>query len=35
VDDIEADLKALGMRGWRRKVLDKDEWKDVLQEAKA
>jgi hypothetical protein len=25
VDDIEADLKTLGMRGWRRKALDKNE----------
>jgi hypothetical protein len=31
----KADLKTLGLRGWRRKALDRDKWKDVLEEAKA
>jgi hypothetical protein len=35
IDDIEADLKNLGVRGWRIKTLDKDEWRDVLEETKA
>jgi hypothetical protein len=35
VDDIEANLKTLGVRGWRRKVLDRDEWRYVLREAEA
>jgi hypothetical protein len=34
VDDIGADLKTLGLRGWRRKALDRDKWRDVLEEAK-
>jgi hypothetical protein len=33
--DIEADLITLGLRGWRRKAFDRDEWGDVLEEAKA
>jgi hypothetical protein len=35
VDDIEADLKTLDMRRWRRKALDTDKWRDTLEEAKA
>jgi hypothetical protein len=35
VEDIEADLKTLGVREWRRKLLDKDELKDVLEETMA
>jgi hypothetical protein len=27
VHDIEADHKTLGVRGWRRKALDRDEWR--------
>jgi hypothetical protein len=25
---------ALGVRGWRRKAVERDEWRDVLEEAK-
>jgi hypothetical protein len=35
IDDIQADLKTLGVRGWRRKTLDTDGWRDVREEAKA
>jgi hypothetical protein len=31
----KANLKTLDVRGWRRKALDRDKWKDVLEEAKA
>jgi hypothetical protein len=34
IDDIQADLKTLGARGWRRKT-DTDGWRDVREEAKA
>jgi hypothetical protein len=32
---IDANLKTLGVRGCRRQTLDRDEWKDVMEEAKA
>jgi hypothetical protein len=35
VEDIETDLKTLGVRGWRRKLLDKYELRDVLEETMA
>jgi hypothetical protein len=33
--DDEADLRTLGIRGRRRKALDRDEWRAVLEEGKA
>jgi hypothetical protein len=35
IGDTEADLKTLGVRGCRKKTLDRDKWRDVLEEAKA
>jgi hypothetical protein len=34
VDDVEEDLRKMGVRGWRRKVKEKNEWADVIKEAK-
>ncbi|XP_039299202.1 uncharacterized protein LOC120355027 [Nilaparvata lugens] len=34
IDDIENDLKEMGIRGWRRKVQDRDEWRGILRKAK-
>ena len=35
VDGVEEDLRTLGIRGWRRRALDRDRWKEVLTAARA
>ena len=30
LDGVEKDLRTLGVRGWRRRALDRDRWKEVL-----
>jgi hypothetical protein len=34
LDDVENDLKKMGVRGWRKIVRAKDAWKLILKEAK-
>ena len=34
-DGVEEDLRTLGSRGWRRRALDRDRWKEVLTAARA
>jgi hypothetical protein len=34
LDDIQADLKMVGIKGWRRKAQDRLEQMDVITEAK-
>ena len=34
-DRIEEDLRKLGVRGWRRKALDREAWRSVLTAARA
>jgi len=34
LDDIQADLKMMGNKGWRRKAQDQTEWIDIIREAK-
>ena len=33
-DVVEEDLRILGIRGWRRRALDRDRWKEVLTAAR-
>jgi hypothetical protein len=35
LDDVEADIKALGVKRWRIKAQDRKEWSEILREAKA
>jgi hypothetical protein len=35
MDDVEADIKALGVERWRIKAQDRKEWSEILGEAKA
>jgi hypothetical protein len=34
LDDVEADIKAVGVKRWRIKAQDRKEWSAVLREAK-
>jgi hypothetical protein len=35
LDDVEADIKALGVKRWRIKTQDRKQWLAILREAKA
>jgi hypothetical protein len=35
LDDVEADIKALGVKRWRIKAQDRKEWSAILREANA
>ena len=34
VDDLESDLRSLGIRNWKVKVRNRNEWKAVVRETK-
>lgn len=34
LDNTDADLRSVGIRAWRRRALDRDAWKEILEEAK-
>jgi hypothetical protein len=34
VEDVEEDLRKMGVRGWRRTAKEKNEWADVIKEVK-
>jgi Na+-transporting NADH:ubiquinone oxidoreductase subunit NqrF len=34
INDVEEDLRMLGVKRWRRKALDREEWALVIKEAK-
>jgi len=35
MDDVENDLKKMGISGWRKITRNRDVWKLILKEAKA
>ena len=35
IDDVEDDLRKLGVKRWRVKALDREEWASIIREAKA
>ena len=34
-NDVEDDLRKLGVKRWRAKALDREEWASIIREAKA
>jgi hypothetical protein len=34
IDDAEEDMRKMGVRGWRRIVNDRTEWKKFIEQAK-
>lgn len=34
IDDVEDDLRQLGVRGWRRKAQDRTEWRSIVMKAR-
>jgi hypothetical protein len=34
LDEVEQNLKQMGVRGWRRGAQNRDEWQSILKEAK-
>jgi CRISPR/Cas system CSM-associated protein Csm2 small subunit len=35
LDDVESDLKKMKVKGWKEKHRDREEWRLVVEEAKA
>jgi hypothetical protein len=33
--DVESDLRKIEVKGWREKMRDREQWKLVVEEAKA
>ena len=34
INDVEDDLRKLGVKQWRTKALDREEWASIIREAK-
>jgi hypothetical protein len=35
LDDVQEDLREMGIEGWRRKAQDRDQWRRIAQGVKA
>jgi hypothetical protein len=35
LDDVQEELRGMGIEGWRRKAQDRDQWRRIAQEATA
>jgi hypothetical protein len=35
LDDVESDLKKMDLKGWKEKMKDREQWRLVVEEAKA
>jgi len=35
INDVEDDLRKLGVKQWRTKAMDREEWASIIMEAKA
>jgi hypothetical protein len=35
INDVEDDLRKLGVKRWRKKALDREQWASIIREAKA
>jgi hypothetical protein len=35
LDDVESDLKKMEVKGWKEKMRDREQWRLVVEEAKA
>jgi hypothetical protein len=35
LDDVQEGLREMGIKGWRRKAQDRDQWRRTAQETKA
>jgi hypothetical protein len=35
LDDVQEDLREMGIEGWRRKAQGRDQWRRITQEGKA
>jgi hypothetical protein len=33
LEDVQEDLRGMGIEGWRRKAQDRDQWRRIAQEA--
>ena len=34
INDVEDNIRKLGVKGWRTKALDREEWASIIREAK-
>jgi hypothetical protein len=35
IEEVKRELKGMGVKDWKRLVLERDKWKKIVEEAKA